>query len=342
MIDPQPRGSTASRSRPTGAVSRTGGLAEALSRGGRPARGIDPRPGDGLSRLGPVDGAGPDRLRPREPDPRDLAGGRALGRGGDRRHRALRLPEPGQQLPRLPGGIPRRARRARPHHPGRARPGGRAGARRGAPTDGLPRPSISCRRWTNATSSRTSRPPWRPRRSSSASPRTAEPGGVPPTGEGADGAAGEARRGACGATTSPLRCPTNRFREPGPPMSENAPAEAPSPIHLRPVDRRRTSPALVAAHRPAEAPERGIRPAAQGAGGRARRAPRRSCAPTSRIRRASSCAAEGVGPDRDQVVGRRPGSGPRAEVLPPGARGGHPRHLPAPALPAARASASSS
>ena len=48
------------------------------------------------------------------PDPEigyDEAQGRASRR--DRRHRPQRLPEPGQQRPRLPVHLPRRARRAR-------------------------------------------------------------------------------------------------------------------------------------------------------------------------------------------------------------------------------------
>ncbi len=96
-------------------------------------------PGDG-----PVDGPRPDRLRAGQPGPGDQlpgGGGRAVGR--DHGHRPLRLPQPGQQRPRLPLHLPRRARRAGHRHhrgdedggrpgPGGAGPGGRAGV-------GLPR-----------------------------------------------------------------------------------------------------------------------------------------------------------------------------------------------------------
>ena len=61
----------------------------------------------------------PDRVRPRQPRPRDHArGGRRARRG--HRHRAQRLPEPDQQRAVLPRHLPRRARRRRHHASPRA------------------------------------------------------------------------------------------------------------------------------------------------------------------------------------------------------------------------------
>ena len=61
------------------------------------------------------DGRRRDRVRLRQSDTGDLAVGRHRGGCSDRVHRSLRLPEPGQQLARLPGHLPRRARRACQH-----------------------------------------------------------------------------------------------------------------------------------------------------------------------------------------------------------------------------------
>ena len=63
------------------------------------------------------DGPAAAGARARQPQPRDHAG---PGAGDPARchdlHRALGLPEPGQQRPLLPLHLPRRARRRRPHH----------------------------------------------------------------------------------------------------------------------------------------------------------------------------------------------------------------------------------
>ena len=74
----------------------------------------------GLSVAGAVTGemiapmARSDHLRAGEPDPGDPARrGPSRAAGRDHRHRPQRLPEPGQQRPRLPVHLPRRARRAR-------------------------------------------------------------------------------------------------------------------------------------------------------------------------------------------------------------------------------------
>ena len=71
------------------------------------------RPGDaGVGAR--ADESGPDRVRDRQPGPRGLARGGTSVRA-DPRHRPLRLPQPDQQRPLLPGRVPRRARR--PRHP---------------------------------------------------------------------------------------------------------------------------------------------------------------------------------------------------------------------------------
>ena len=83
---------------------------------------------------GPVDGQGPHRLRARQPGSGDQLPGR---QGGPRRrhhgHRALRLPEPGEQRPRLPLHLPRRPRRARHGHHRGDEDGGGPGAGRSWP-----------------------------------------------------------------------------------------------------------------------------------------------------------------------------------------------------------------
>ncbi len=77
-----------------------------------------------------ADGEGRDRVRDGEPDSRGLAGGdRPACRG--RRYRQVGLPQPDQQRARVPGGVPRSARRARERHhggdEGRREPGARDG-----------------------------------------------------------------------------------------------------------------------------------------------------------------------------------------------------------------------
>ncbi len=96
---------------------------------------------------------GPDRLRAGQPRPRDHAGGRE-GRAARRHHGdgPLGLSQPGQQRPRLPVHLPRRARRAghgdqrgdeagRLPGPGGARQDGRAGLG----VEGLRRPDFPVR-----------------------------------------------------------------------------------------------------------------------------------------------------------------------------------------------------
>ncbi len=112
----------------------------------RPARRPDPRRDEGRRRahravearprhhqagVGRVDGQGLHRLRLRQPDSRDLAVGGQGGGRAHRRDRPLRLPEPGQQLARLPRHLPRRARR---------------GAQAPSPTRCASRPRTSSRR----------------------------------------------------------------------------------------------------------------------------------------------------------------------------------------------------
>ena len=64
-----------------------------------------------------VDGRQADHLRHGQSRSRDHAGGRARGAlRRDHRHRPQRLPQPDQQRAGLPLHLPRRARRARPHH----------------------------------------------------------------------------------------------------------------------------------------------------------------------------------------------------------------------------------
>ena len=70
-------------------------------------------PGRGLGRGGALDGRRRDRVRDGEPRPRGAAGGRSMGDVRVHRDRPLRLPEPDQQRARVPGHLPRRARRRR-------------------------------------------------------------------------------------------------------------------------------------------------------------------------------------------------------------------------------------
>ncbi len=96
-----------------------------------------PRPldaGSGLEGRSRADGGRCDRLRDGEPDTRDRAGGSSARQGRGRRNRPLRLPEPDQQRARVPGRVPRSARRACEHdhrgHEGRCGPRDRIGDRR--------------------------------------------------------------------------------------------------------------------------------------------------------------------------------------------------------------------
>ena len=78
---------------------RCGGPTSA-SRSRNPARISSPR-------MGAADGQGRHRLCLRQPRARDLAVGGEGGGGARRRHRPQRLPQPGQQLARLPRHLPR-------------------------------------------------------------------------------------------------------------------------------------------------------------------------------------------------------------------------------------------
>ena len=83
---------------------------------------------------GPLDGAGPDRLRPGRAGAGNRTGAGPRGRRQSRRHRPLRLPEHDGHLARLPGCLPRPARfpgpQYPPAHPALRRAGaGRHGAR---------------------------------------------------------------------------------------------------------------------------------------------------------------------------------------------------------------------
>ena len=85
-----------------------------------------------VSRAGDrADGRRRDRLRDGQPDARDRARRTCRREGRGRRDRPLRLPEPDQQRARVPGCLPRRARRAREHDhrgdEGRRRPCDRRG-----------------------------------------------------------------------------------------------------------------------------------------------------------------------------------------------------------------------
>ena len=91
-----------------------------------------------------LDGGRRDRVRDGEPDAGDRARGDRRARRGDR-DRALGLPEPDQQRARLPGDLPRRARRAR-------RDDHRADGGRGGPRDRGRRPAARARRTTSCPS----------------------------------------------------------------------------------------------------------------------------------------------------------------------------------------------
>ena len=145
----------------TNAEQRTGGIEEAL-------KGADVC--IALSKQGPdtiqpgLDqghGQRPDRLRLRQPHPRDVAVGRQGGRRRRGRHRPLRLPQPGQQLDRLPRHLPRHARRARQDDHRRDVHRRRRGARQGRRGQGPHAPTTSCRPWTTGRSSRARPPRWR-------------------------------------------------------------------------------------------------------------------------------------------------------------------------------------
>ena len=120
-----------------------GGHAAAHARGGDEGRGrVHGRVGQGPrdARDAEVDGRRPHRLRDGEPRPRDpLRPGGADAPRRDHGHGPVGLPEPGEQRPRVPVHLPRRARRARQRdqrrdedrggaRPGRARARGRARA----------------------------------------------------------------------------------------------------------------------------------------------------------------------------------------------------------------------
>ena len=86
--------------------------------GGRGPRGRRrlPRPlaaGRDLTRRDRADGRRRDRVRDGQPDARDRARGPAARQGRGRGDRPLRLPQPDQQRARVPGRLPRRARRPR-------------------------------------------------------------------------------------------------------------------------------------------------------------------------------------------------------------------------------------
>ena len=93
---------------------------------------------------GEVDGGQADHLRHGQSRSRDHAGGRARGaRRRHHRHRPQRLRQPDQQRAGLPLHLPRRARRARPHHQrgdeGRRRRGAGQARARGRARRGRPR-----------------------------------------------------------------------------------------------------------------------------------------------------------------------------------------------------------
>ena len=96
------------------AITNPRGLVGLGGRGARGRRCLPRARGSGCSERGrdPDDGAGRDRLRDGEPDPRGAAGRDRRRRRG-RGHGPLRLSEPDQQRARLPRRVPRRARRAR-------------------------------------------------------------------------------------------------------------------------------------------------------------------------------------------------------------------------------------
>ena len=145
----------------TNAEQRTGTIEDAL-RGAHVCialskQGPDTILPEWITRHGPR----PRGLPLRQPHPRDVAVGRQGGgrRGG--RHRPLRLPQPGEQLGRLPRHLPRHARRARQddhrrdvHRRGR-------GARQGAPRTRASPPTTSCRPWTTGRCSRARPRRWR-------------------------------------------------------------------------------------------------------------------------------------------------------------------------------------
>ena len=109
-----------------------------------------------------------DRLRDGQPHPRGHAGGGRAPRP-DHGHGPLRLPEPDQQRPLLPGHLPRRPRRRRPPDHGgdeaRRRPRNRRGGHRRRPGRGLHhplglQPRRRARPWRRRWSRRRRRPAW--------------------------------------------------------------------------------------------------------------------------------------------------------------------------------------
>jgi malate dehydrogenase (oxaloacetate-decarboxylating) len=93
---------------------RQGGIPEALE-------GADvvialSKPGPGTLQAEWIERMNSDAIRLRQSHSRDLALGGQVGRGSHCGHRAFRLPQPGQQLTRLPGHLPRRAGRAGQDH----------------------------------------------------------------------------------------------------------------------------------------------------------------------------------------------------------------------------------
>ena len=96
----------------TNAEGRQGGIAEALA-GADVCMAAQPAgAGHDQARVGQRDGPRCDRLRLRQPGAGDLALGSGGGRSGDRGHRALGLPQPGEQLAGLPRHLPWHAGRA--------------------------------------------------------------------------------------------------------------------------------------------------------------------------------------------------------------------------------------
>ena len=133
----------------TNAEGRTGGIAEALV-------GADvcialSKPGPGTILPEWVAAMAHDSIVfcLRQPGPRNLAVG---GEGGGRPHRGdwpLGLPEPGEQLARLPRHLPRRAGRAGEDHHGRDVPRCRATRWPTPHPTAAWTPTASCRRWSS-------------------------------------------------------------------------------------------------------------------------------------------------------------------------------------------------
>ena len=127
---PRPRRASTRSSAGTPSTRTSQGFTGHVERGAaRAPTSSSGSPGPGAVSVDAVldDGRRRDRLRDGEPDARGAAGGARRPRRRDR-DRPLRLPEPDQQRARLPGHLPRRARRARE----RDQRGDEARRRRGA------------------------------------------------------------------------------------------------------------------------------------------------------------------------------------------------------------------